>query len=524
MKFIHFASLFSVWGIVNVSSQKHDCSSLASTQQAKNAVQILTAIEVLPGSLNLSSNTGEGSIKNKFQLCQVQGIIKYQANPRNGKVEFDVNGNDTITWELFLPDPENYNGRFLAVGNGGFAGTIDNSTMLENTNSGYAVSGCDSGHSLTDSENGIFLEDLGKTKTWIHDSIVMTTQVTRDIVAKYYARSPKYSYYSGCSTGGAQGYSLAQYHPELFDGIYAGSPGNWYSHLVLSFLWNGLHSTSGGYLSQQVLNFITDNVLAACDDIDGVKDGVIGNPLKCHFDIMTLECKQGQNLVNSSNRTLCLTSDQLQAAQAIYAGPKDSRDYKEVYPGFDLGSENAWLTQESVLYVDYTTPILQKLVFKNDNYNVSTFNWGSDIDRVDSIASPLIDAITPDLSAFNRRGGKLISTQGWADPYNAAAWPIQHLGQIQSALKNTNINNFIRLFMVPGGGHCGANPLYRQVPATYHVLDPLVRWVEKGQKPEEILSSSPPDGSNTTRKLCPWPKVARFTGGDQSNWQSYECV
>lgn len=396
--------------------------------------------------------------------------------------------------------------------------------MLEKANSGFAVAGCDSGHSLADSQNGIFLEDIGKTKAWIHDSIAMMTWVTRDIVAKYYAQSPTYSYYWGCSTGGAQGYSLAQYHPELFDGIYAGSPGNWYSHLILSFLWNNIHSTGSGNMSQSVLDFITDKVLTACDDIDGVKDGVIENPLKCHFDITDLECQEGQDPVNLSNQPVCLSSGQLQSAKAIYGGPKDSRNSQEIYPGFDLGSENAWLAQETGLYKDYAAPILQKLVFKSNNYNVTTFNWGSDVGLVNNMASPLIDAITPDLSAFSRRGGKLITTQGWADAYNAATWPIKHLEQIQSALKDTRASDFIRLFMIPGGGHCGANPLYPQVPATYHVLDPLVRWVEQGQTPGEVLSSSPPDGSNTTRKLCAWPNEAKFINGSQSDWQSYECV
>lgn len=396
--------------------------------------------------------------------------------------------------------------------------------MLEQLNLGYAVAGCDSGHPLANSKNGIFMEDLGKTEAWIHDSIAMTTLATRDIVTRYYFQSPKYSYYYGCSTGGAQGYALGQYHPELFDGIYAGSPGNWYSHLILSFLWNGLHSSGSGNMSQQVLSFITDRVVAACDDIDGVKDGVIANPLNCHFDIRTLKCEKGQNPVNDNDQPVCLTADQLQTAQAFYDGPKDSRNGQEIYPGFNLGSENGWLAQETVLYEDYGTPILQKLVFKNEEYDVTTFNWGSDVDRLDQTASPIIDAINPDLSSFNHRNGKLITTQGWADQYNAATWPIQHLEQIQSALKNTNISDFIRLFMVPGGGHCGANPLYAHVPGTYHVLDPLVQWVEHDQVPEQILSSSPPDGSNTTRKLCPWPKEAKYIKGSESDWTSYECV
>ena len=115
MKFVFFASLFSVWSLANANSQETNCSSLALTHQTHKSVQILTVKEFLPDSVNLN-NSGEGSIQNTFGLCQVQGFIKYHANPRTGKIEFDANGNDTLTWELLLPDPKNYNGRFLAVG------------------------------------------------------------------------------------------------------------------------------------------------------------------------------------------------------------------------------------------------------------------------------------------------------------------------------------------------------------------------------------------------------------------------
>jgi feruloyl esterase len=397
--------------------------------------------------------------------------------------------------------------------------------MLTNLNQGYAVAGCDGGHSLADSGNNTpfapYLEDPAKVRAWIHDSIAMTTAVTRSLTADYYSRHPRYSYYYGCSTGGAQGYALAQFHPELFDGIYAGSPGNWYSHLILSFLWNGLQTQGDRYMSQDVLNFVTDKVVAACDEIDGVIDGLIEDPQKCLFDITALECKAGQYPVKENNTIVCMTTEQIKAAQAIYQGPKDVRAGKEIYPGFSLGSENGWLGQETMLYPRYAAPILKELVFNDSNYNISQFNWGTDIDVVDRNASPLIDEISPDLSHFQRRGGKLISTQGWADQYNAATWPIQHLMQIRQVMTHAD---FIELFMVPGGGHCGSNPNYPHVPATYHVLDELVPWVEKGIKPVQMLSSGAPDGTDTTRKLCPYPKTANFVGNDQNDWNSYTCT
>ncbi|KAB8263107.1 Tannase/feruloyl esterase [Aspergillus pseudonomiae] len=517
------ATLEVVKGIPLERKHKVDCANLAGTF-VNNAALIHHAQSVPIGGLTLSDDGN--SVQNQVPLCHVQGTIDYIAG---GDATPDPRRNNTLTWELYLPDEPYYNGRFLAVGNGGFAGDIDNTTMLTNLNSGFAVAGCDSGHPVSESEHSgpddsvPFLDDIAKVKSWIHNSIAMTTNVTRTITAKYYAERPTYSYFWGCSTGGAQGYALAQYHPTLFDGIYAGSPGNWYSHLILSFLWNGLHATGKGFMSQDVLNFITNRTVAACDELDGVKDGLIENPLRCHFDIKTLECQPSQTpIVN--DETLCLTTAQIQTALQVYSGPKDQRTGKQIYPGFDLGSETGWLAQETSLYSSYAAPILRQLVFKDRTYNVTSFNWGSDVDYLDHTTSPAIDEISPDLSAFSQRGGKLITVQGWADQYNAATWPIEHLKRIQSTVQGQHASDFIRLFMVPGGGHCGANPAYSHVPATYHVLDALLPWVEDGIGPEEIVSSTPPNGSNTTRKLCVWPKEARILNGSVSDWKSYKCA
>jgi hypothetical protein len=395
--------------------------------------------------------------------------------------------------------------------------------MLTYLNLGYAVAGSDAGHSEAADGDGTdvpFLRNSAELQAWIHNSVAMATPVTRSLVAKYYLQHPDFSYYWGCSTGGAQGYALAQYHPELFDGIYAGSPGNWYSHLILSFLWNGLHTTGNAYMSQQVLSFVTKNVIEACDELDGVKDGLIENPLRCSFNVTSLQCKFGQTPDN--NEPTCLTADQIKALQEIYAGPKDIRTGKEIYPGFSLGSENGLLGEELVLYLDYTGPILREVVFKDSSFNMSQFNWGSDVDAVNQKASPFIDALSSDLSRFQQRGSKIITTQGWSDQYNAALWPLQHLQKIQRTMKSQS--DFIEVFMVPGGGHCGSNPSYPHVPAVYHVLEALVPWVEKGIKPSDMLSSESPDGTNTTRKLCPWPATAKFVAGDIDNWNSYTCV
>lgn len=265
-------------------------------------------------------------------------------------------------------------------------------------------------------------------------------------------------------------------------------------------------------------------MLDACDGIDGVKDRVIEDPLECRFDIECLACKAGQSSTDSNGQLTCLAPSKIAAAKAIYAGPKRSDTHEQLYLGFSLGSEIEWIQQEGSLANAFSIPILQNLVFNNLSYDADTFNWASDVDAVNAKAGTVIDENSPDLSAFHKSGGKLLVSQGWADPYNAATLPIEHLQDVQDFFGG-DVSDWYRTFMVPGGGHCGAAGFYPQVPATYHVLPKLIEWVEKGQAPENVKSSGAPDGTERTRRLCAWPKTARLMdAGDVEDWESYECV
>ena len=264
-------------------------------------------------------------------------------------------------------------------------------------------------------------------------------------------------------------------------------------------------------------------MLEACDKNDGVADGLIEDPLRCDFDINQLACNDTHQRSTPTGDITCLTEAQLAAAKSIYAGPVRSDDCsKQIYPGFSLGSEIEWSLQEGPLADAFSIPILQNLVYDNLHYNSDTFNWASDVKDVNQKAGQLIDEIAVDLSVFRASGGKLITTQGWADPYNAALWPIEHLEQIQNYFGG-DVSDFINIFMVPGGGHCTSAEYYPQAPGTWHVVRPLVEWVEQGIKPDSILASDPADGSNRTRKLCPWPATARYVSGDVDDWSSYVC-
>ncbi|KUI59280.1 hypothetical protein VP1G_06530 [Cytospora mali] len=496
-----------------VAGDDTSCHALSNSLALDpNNTVLMNSTWIPAGAKNISGTL------NSVAFCEVFGAVSYP-------------GNNSVIFEVWLPDNKAHNGRFLAVGNGGMAGIIDEYALIENLNSGYAVAGGDSGHRAADNndgegEDGVYipyLRDRNQILAWIHNSISYFTPPAKSIVGAYYGNPPQHSYYKGCSTGGAQGFALAQFHPELFDGIVAGSPGNWYSHLTLSFLWNA-QASKGTRLEdettgQAVLDFVAAAVLDNCDELDGIKDGLIEDPLICDFDITTLACN---STTTSLNSTQCLTPAEITAFQKIYDGPRNSTGHS-LYPGFSFGSENEILPQTSgSLSGSFTASILQNVVFKNLSYDLSTFDWDSDIALVNQRVGSLIDEISPDLSAFRARGGKLIVTQGWSDQYNAATWPIQHKDQLEGAMDG-DIADWFALFMMPGGGHCGTTISHGAYAQTPQSLWSLVKWVENREAPHDMLFSGSPSGSNVTRKLCPWPETAEYVGGSPWDWSSFVC-
>ncbi|PVH72277.1 tannase and feruloyl esterase [Cadophora sp. DSE1049] len=483
-----------------------NCFTFAQDFAGSVASQSATLIN----STLILANSAAG---NNYTFCKIVAQVTYE-------------GNNSLNFQLYLPDATAWTGRFMAVGNGGMAGTIDTSNMIKQLNLGFAVAGGDSGHLASLNNNGggapgvylPYMHSPSQLKSWIHNAISTFTPPARSLVEKYYGHPASYSYYNGCSTGGAQGFALAEFHPDLFDGIYAGSPGNWYSHLILSCLWNAQKTLNESFIPQVTLDAITAAVLEECDLLDGVKDGLIENPLKCSFNIDSTACNAA-----SANVSLCLTEQQLKATKSFYTGPTTTNG-SEIYPGFSLGSESSWLLQEGPLANAFSIPILQNIVSNNLSYDFRSFDWSPDsIYTIDSRVGTFIDEISPDLSAFKLHGGKFLVTQGWADAINAAIWPIQHLQDIETFF-NGDVSDWFNLFMVPGGGHCGPAAAYPQAPGTYHVEDALIKWVERGQKPNGVISTDGQgEGVGPSRLLCPWPQTATFVGGKVGEVGSYVC-
>ncbi|KAJ4357720.1 uncharacterized protein N0V89_002296 [Didymosphaeria variabile] len=481
------------------------CSTLNYVSLKQFNASVINATYHATKSFNVSATF------NDIPFCELQAQISYGTG-------------SSLSFAVWMPDEFDYQHRFLAVGNGGFAGTLDTVSMMKQFNAGLAlaVAGGNGGHEAgpnTGTGYLPFMHDPDQIRAWIHNGISIFTHAAKHIVEAYYGTAAKRSYYVGCSTGGAQGYALAQYHPHLFDGIYAGSPGFWYSHLMLSFLWNtqrtnvsdgcwfldavpqeadSAQKTTATNLTQTQLNLTNQAVLDACDALDGVQDRLIENPLQCSFSINSLACG------GSAHPDRCLTPDQIEAAKLVYLGPGRADNEVSLYPGFSFGSESEWLLQEGSLGNEYAVPLLRNMVFDDLDWDPATFDWSSDVDLVNSRASVLIDSISTNLSTYRRTGCKFLTSQGWADPYNAGKLPVLHMEKIESFFE--------------GGRKRLLSAIYE-----YHYLEPLIEWVETGTPPGQLVSSNPPDGSERTRKLCPWPETAHLVGENPDDWENYHC-
>jgi feruloyl esterase len=511
--------LFAVFCIVQSSVALDDkrCSTLApkinfNTYHAKHLNSTYHAAETV------QVPNGASNISNDIPFCEVYASVNYAKGAN-------------LVFALWLPDKSDYEQRFLAVGNGAYGGVIDSTKMMDQLNLGlgFAVAGGDAGHDAFAETNGTtfgypgleipFLRRKPTTEALIRNAISIFTPLAKTLTAKYYGKEPRYSYYNGCSVGGAQGLALARYHPDLFDGIHSGAPGADHDNLILSFLWN--YRAENKVLPQGALDLVTNAVLDLCDFQDGVKDQLLTNPLDCPFRIESLACN-GTTPQNNNSIT-CLTEAHLNAFEAVYGGLTTSDTHEQVYPGYNLGSEVTWsFPIMNGLSELYTVPMLQNLVY-DTTWDPTTFNFTkTEVSFVEKRAGPLIDVSDPDLSAFKARRGKLMATHGWADQLLTPLWILGYRDRLGK--KNGNLDNLFRLFMVPGGGHCGVAPGYPQAPANPHVMAPLIEWVERDVQPKSVLASDPPDGSGRTRKLCPWPKTAKYNSGNTDDWQSFVCV
>jgi feruloyl esterase len=443
-----------------------------------------------------------------------------------------------IGFEVSLP--AKWNGRFYMIGNGGFAGdALDNPGRVTQRNEalklGFAFAGTNTGHDARKEPGATFvLSNPQKAIDYAYRAVHLTAKTTKNITAEYYGKPVARAYWNSCSNGGRQGLIEAQRFPDDFDGIIADSPWVDQTGFTVGAAWNQ-KALSAAPVTPAKLAMVADKVMAKCDAIDGLKDGLIDDPRKCNFDPArdVPVCSAG------ADGPECLTAAQAAAISKVYSGPISNG--KPFFPGFMPGSEavvsglfgggagSGWLnviitTQPDRKPADFNLAegVLQYLAPKppKPDYDYQTFDFDRDIHLLDDWGK-LADAKNPDLSKFKKHGGKLLMTYGWADTILQPMMGVNYYEQAV-AKNGPDTMQFFRLFMAPGMGHCGGGI----GPDRHDAMTAIIDWVEKDTAPASMTASRVVDKQVVrTRPLCPYPQVARYSGqGSIDDAANFRCV
>lgn len=455
---------------------------------------------------------------------------------------------EKVKFELLLPD--DWNGKFVFGGGGGYVGSVINVALSYNAvEKGYATVGTDTGHEGANAIDGRWAEgDMEAVVNFGHMAVHRTTVVSKAIIEAFYEKQIDYSYFVGCSRGGGQAMMEAQRYPDDFDGITAGAPAyDWTMGLGMGMVHNMINmypdpnNLDEPLVSVADLKLIEDTYLEMCDELDGIKDGILNDPRACHFDIATLLC-------DGEKKEDCLSQEQIDALNAIYEGPKDKDG--QMFYGFPLGGEThkdgwfKWITGglnnvdaqatfhqgiDNEASEDFPLPpnfqhafgthFMKFFVYQDSTWTYEDFNYDSFRDDA-LLVGKTLNATSPDLSKFRARGGKLLMYSGWSD---TAITSLGTIGYYEDVINfDETAADDVRLFMMPGVLHCagGDGPWY------VNWIDEIDKWVTNDNDPEQITvyfldEQMKPAGS---RLLCPYPEAAQYDGvGDTRDVKSFGC-
>lgn len=444
--------------------------------------------------------------------CRVEGVIDQRTGA--GGEEFGIH------FALAMPDP--WNGDFLMQGGAGGNGIVyppigitaagDKPALMR----GYAVVSTDTGHT---SHNGAFdfsfMKDQQAYLDFAYEANPEVAALAKQIIAQYYGRPAAYSYFVGCSTGGREGMVLSQRYPTAFDGIIVGDPamrtglsnlaiGEW---IPAAFNQIAPRDAAGKPIIAEAITdadrkLFMDALMKQCDGIDGVVDGMISDPLACHFDPEVLACGPGQT-------SSCLAPATVAAIRKAFGGPKTSEGI-QVYPGFlyDAG-------------IAATSGIRGILVPGPGIFGPPPTSTHVDVEaEALKDVQPLVDSMSTNLSAFAAHRGKLIFYHGDSDPWFSALDTLDYYKEMAAANGGLPaVSQWSQFYLVPGMSHCGGGPSLDE----FDLLGALTNWVEKGVAPQSVIATGRAFPGRS-RPLCPYPQHAQYKGqGDTENAGNFEC-
>jgi tannase/feruloyl esterase len=421
--------------------------------------------------------------------CQVRVVLKPTSD-------------SLINMELWLPT-QTWNGKFMGVGNGGFAGSIQGLTndMPQALRLGYATAGTDTGHQDPGGDWAI-----GHPEKMIDFAYRATHEMTlkaKEIITAFYDQPPKYSYFKGCSTGGRMALMEAQRYAADYHGIIAGSLANRHIHMWTAGVARSIDLSRHpeGNLTAGKAALVNQTVTDACDTL---KEGFLNNPRQCTADFSRLLCAAGKD------DDTCLTASQLKTVDTFYGGVKNAKG-ELTFSGQALGNPIPPLRGTNQAPPGVFDIV--RIAFNDPNLDWQKFDLDKDMPIIDK-AVGYVDAVAPDLSAFKKNGGKLLLTHGWADTGITPENTIWYYDSVLDAMGRDQ-SDWLRLFMVPGMGHCGGGPGVN----TFDSIGTLETWVEEGIAPERMLGKG---AEGLTRPLCPFPAYAAYNGNgnlkDAANW------
>jgi len=446
-----------------------------------------------------------------------RGIPPFSALPAFCRVVATLrpSASSDIHMELWMPIT-GWNGHFRGTSPNGLGGVINYNAMGVGLTDGFAVASTDTGHQGGDTA---WMQVPDKVTDFAGRAMHETTETGKALTAAYYGMAPRYSYMIECGGGSAAALHEVQKYPADYDGVVVGGHAAHLTRQIFGqlWLWQATHPNGVAILPAAKLPVIHDAVLATCDRLDGVKDGLLENPTRCTFDPKEIECPSG----DGSN---CLTAPQVEAVRKIYAGPTNPRTNERVWSPLYRGSELDWS-----FFVDAPNPVgiatttLRDAILKDPawDYRTSPVDFDRHVALADRSDIARASASNPDISAYVRRGGKLILSGGWNNALVPAGAVLDYYNRVEATIGREKTRRSVRLYMVPGMIECNGGP----GTDTFDMLGVMRRWVERGQAPNAVIASRVEHGHVVrTRPLCPSPQVATYKGkGSTDDAKNFIC-
>jgi feruloyl esterase len=345
-----------------------------------------------------------------------------------------------------------------------------------------------------------------------------TTVVGKNAIMSYFRVPTKAAIYNGCSTGGRQGMNAVQRYPMDFDGVIVGAMVNQMTRLHAGSLYNSIfaHKDPANYIPPAKYAMIHKAVIDACDKLDGVKDGLIENPMACHWKPEAIQCK-------AADGPDCLTKAQVAMVNHIYGGARNPRTGEQIFPGWERGMEMGFRVTAGPDPEGPAVGTFRYAVFQNPDWDWRTLDFDKDIVLADKMGKMQIDAVATDLTPFFSHGGKLLMFHGWADPNVAPRNTVNFYNKVLKTMGGeAAVKDSIRLFMAPGMAHCGGG----EGPNVFDRVATMDQWLTTGQTPTQMIASHSTNGVvDRTRPLCPFPQQAVYKGkGSIDEAANFSCA